>query len=546
RGAVRAQVIALPDADQTPEDFVLARRLAENSCLVLAPVLISRESTFSGNPAVRMTRQPHREFIYRMAYEMGRHVIGYEIQKALAAVDWFAQRKPPLPIGVAGDGEGGLVALHAAALDERVNAALVTGYSGPGPEVWSEPIYRSVWSQLNGYRRADIEGMIAPRALAGELAPFLRALKVTGALRPAGPEPKFAGVADPVARQRRQFRQMVEFTQSLVRRSGGVRREFWREADTSSVARWEESVEPNRQRLREEVIGRMPAPSEPLAAQSRKAYETAAFTGYELVLPVWPDVFASGILLVPKDLKAGERRPVVVCQHGLEGRPHDLVDPPNERAGRVYQRYAAALAERGFIVYAPQNPYVGGEKFRVLVRKAHPLKLSLFSFIIGQHQRTLEWLATLPFVDASRIGFYGLSYGGKTAMRLPALLKEYALSICSADFNEWIWKITSVDEPFSYMFTNEYDMLEFDLGHTFNYADMAAMIAPRPFMVERGHKDGVGIDEWVAYEYAKVRRFYTFLGIGDRTTIAFFDGPHAIHGAETYDFLHRHLKWRRR
>ena len=33
-----------------------------------------------------MTDQPHREFIYRMACEMGRHVIGYEVQKILG--DW--------------------------------------------------------------------------------------------------------------------------------------------------------------------------------------------------------------------------------------------------------------------------------------------------------------------------------------------------------------------------------------------------------------------------------------------------------------------------
>ncbi|MCP5117776.1 MAG: hypothetical protein GY953_43715, partial [bacterium] len=244
-----------------------------------------------------------------------------------------------------------------------------------------------------------------------------------------------------------------------------------------------------------------------------------------------------------KDLKPGEHRPVVVCQHGLEGRPQHLIDPPTERLDRVYGRYAAKLAERGFIVYAPQNPYIGREKFRVLLRKAHPLKLSLFSFIIGQHQRTLEWLGTLPYVDPERIGFYGLSYGGKTAMRVPSVLPGYALSICSADFNEWIWKITDVDHRFSYMYTQEYDMLEFDLGNTFNYAEMAALIAPRPFMVERGHRDGVGIDEWVAYEYARVRRHYADLGIPDRTDIEFFDGPHQINGQATFDFLHRHLNW---
>ena len=51
--------------------------------------LISRGVDFSGNPRIAMTNQPHREWIYRQAYHMGRHVIGYEVQKVLAAVDWF-------------------------------------------------------------------------------------------------------------------------------------------------------------------------------------------------------------------------------------------------------------------------------------------------------------------------------------------------------------------------------------------------------------------------------------------------------------------------
>ena len=93
------------------------------------------------------------------------------------------------------------------------------------------------------------------------------------------------------------------------------------------------------------------------------------------------------------------------------------------------------------------------------------------------------------------------------------------------------------------MFTGEYEMAEFDLGHIANYGEMAALIAPRPFMVERGHRDGVAPDEWVAYEYAKVRRLYARLGIAERTEVEFFDGPHEIHGVGTFRFLHRHLRW---
>jgi len=212
----------------------------------------------------------------------------------------------------------------------------------------------------------------------------------------------------------------------------------------------------------------------------------------------------------------------------------------------MYQDFAARLAERGFVVYAPQNPYIGDEEFRRLVRKAQPLKLSLYSFILRQHQRALDWLVTLPFVDAERIAFYGLSYGGKTAMRVAPLIDRYRAVICSGDFNEWLWKLTSLRAPFSYLFTPEYDVLEWNVGNTFNYAELAWLILPRPFMVERGHRDPVSIDEWVAFEYARVRRVYDELGLGSRTAIEFFNGGHQINGQGTFDFLHQHLNWPKR
>jgi hypothetical protein len=126
---------------------------------------------------------------------------------------------------------------------------------------------------------------------------------------------------------------------------------------------------------------------------------------------------------------------------------------------------------------------------------------------------------------------------------VPALLEGYCLSICSADFNEWIWKNVSARHAYSYLFTGEYEMPEFDLGNTFNYAELSWLICPRPFMVERGHHDGVAPDEWVAYEFARTRRRYTLLGLADRTEIEFFDGPHTIHGEGTFAFLPRHLQW---
>jgi hypothetical protein len=234
----------------------------------------------------------------------------------------------------------------------------------------------------------------------------------------------------------------------------------------------------------------------------------------------------------------------VVCQHGLEGRPQDLT---GEAKFGPYQAFATRLAERGFVTFAPQNGYQFFDLFRMQQFKAQSLGGTIFSLVVPQHRQLTEWLADLPFVDPERIAFYGLSYGGKTAMRVPPLVERYCLSICSADFNEWVWKNAATDarsQRWSYVGKNEYEIFEWNLGGTFNYAEMAALVCPRPFMVERGHFDGVAPDEMVAHEFAKVRHLYQAkLGIGERCEIEWFVGPHAINGVGAYDFLHRHLDW---
>lgn len=622
-----ARVIAIPDADWTPEmlagvapglpaEAQFARRIAENGAQVVIPLVIDRDDKYSGIPGSGMTNMPHREWIYRMSFECGRHIIGWEVQNVLAVVDWFEKenKASSLPIGVMGYGEGGLLALYSAALDSRIATTVVSGYFEARESLWKEPIYRDVWGLVREFGDADLASLIAPRALiveaakgpevagppkadalhqdlacpngdlttpsiaeveselsrakhfyerlsaeenltlvrakAGSLEPgskatlekFLKAL-IGGeaSLRPSGPASPQSATPNARPQMKERFDQLVDFTQAIIRKSPDARREFWKEADPGSIQSWKKSTGFYRDYIWDEVIGRLPSPSLPMNPRSRKILETPRFTGYEVMLDVWPNVFAYGILLLPSGIKPGERRPVVVCQHGLEGRPIEVADPAIDN--HFYHHFAASLAEEGFITYAPQNPYIGDDKFRIIQRMGHPLKLSLFSFILGQHEQTLKWLSTLPYVDPERIGFYGLSYGGKTAVRVPPLLDGYCLSICSGDFNEWVWKTTTVLAQQSYLLTKEYDMYEFNFANTVNYAELAELMAPRPFMVERGHDDPVSIDEEVAFEYARVRRFYDKLNLGSETEIEFFTGPHEIHGEGTFRFLKTHLRW---
>jgi dienelactone hydrolase len=625
-GPARARVVLFPDADQEAEQLAglvtglapahqAARRLAEAGCEVLIPRLLDRDDTHSGNPAIgRLTNQTHREWIYRQSFPLGRHPIGYEVQQARAAVDIWARRGDGLPVGVAGWGEGGLLALFSAALETRFAVALVSGYFGPRERLAEEPLYRNLFGYLREFGDAELARLILPRRLVVEAAPgpeigappapragragaapgrltsapesevrrevaraaeragpwaaHLRLITPHGASAPAfgsaalgaflgqlggtelvlvppGPTPLLRrAVPDRLRIQREVVAAHAAHAQALIVGGQRTRDDFlWRRVQAREPAEWRAEMVPFREHFHAQVIGVWPDSGKPSRVRARLLAARPAWTVHEVVLERGDAPLAWGHLLLPRGLTPGEKRPVVVAQHGLEGMPADVwEEDPASRNFATYRAFAARLAERGFIVFAPHNLYRGPE-FRQLQRLAHPLGLSLFSLITAQHAAILDWLGTLSAVDAGHIGFYGLSYGGATAMRVPAVVERYAAVVCSGNFNEWVWKLATTDWPGSYIFTREYEMPEFNLGSTFGHAEMAALIAPRPFMVERGHGDGVGTDEWVSFEYAKVRRLYARLGIPERTAIEFFDGGHRIHGEGTYRFLHRHLAW---
>ncbi len=624
----KGTIVLIPDADETPEQLLglangdaerrkSTRHLAHAGFRLVIPALIDRRRCFGPDgedSRLKRSDQTHREWIYRQAFHMGRHVIGYEVQKVLAAVDWAERVAPGESVAVSGYGEGGLIAFYAAACDPRIRAAHVAGYFGSREGVWREPIYRNVFGLLREFGDAEISSLIPPRALlveavagpavteqkgelqpktelSGEFArfgqrPFAFAHRaevsaLTHGLRPrffAEPEastknphgylengrnadlpsqlvPDKRTNFDPNLRHARLFRLLENHVQSLVRASDSVREEWFlfqaepklrpgrwstnAEHPTLDPANFIANAKPFRKRFHEEAMGNFDEPFAALNPRSRKVAETEKWTAWDVVLDVYPEFFAWGTLVLPKDLKPGEKRPVVVCQHGRNGVPRDTIDAANP----AYNDFAAKLAERGFITFAPHNLYRGEDRYRWLDRKANAIGCTLFSFIIPSHRRILDWLKTQPNVDAKRIAFYGLSYGGETAVRVPPVLEDYAVVICSGDFNQWTRKVAATDFPNGFMRTIEWEMPYWNLGPTFDYAEMAYLIFPRPFMVERGHHDRVSRDRWVAHEYAKVRWLYAQFGMAERTEIEFFQGGHSIRGEGTFRFLHRHLDW---
>lgn len=596
---IESMALGLGQTEETPEPS-FAKRLAESGLRVLVVATLDRTLEKFNERAL----QTRREFTYRPAFELGRGLIGYEVSGVLAARRWMSSSGQK--VSVAGWGEGGYTALLAAALDNEFSAVAVSAYFEPHHRRWNEPLDRNLFGYAKHFGDAELAALVWPRPVlieaargpvvtlpsfggapaelvspqASDVANEFKQLSEivsdwgdgsspqlftsgedgqglagseewTAALLKASTDEALTlsepqqwrmgrNVLDDETRQKRLLAGFDAHTQRELSLCAEVRRQFMADVDTSSLEAYERTIEAKREYFRTSVIGDFGIERVAPAVRSRRAYSGNGWTGYDVEMDVFDSVVATGILLWPEGIQPGEKRPVVVCQHGLEGRPTDIIQGDHE----AYHDFAAKLAERGFIVFAPQNIYLFKDRFRTLQRKANPLGCTLFSIMTPQHEQLTDWLAGLDAVDPERIAFYGLSYGGKSAMRLPALVDRYCLSICSADFNEWVWKNASTSSNYSYVWTGEYEIFEYNLGNTFNYAEMAALICPRPFMVERGHFDGVAPDETVAYEFAKVRHLYQAkLGIGDRCELEWFVGPHTINGQGTYRFLHRHLNW---
>ena len=558
-GPPKAAVLVIPPVDAPADAFPIAELYRRVQARVLVLGRVGRNDGPAGLPDVREARIDRREFLWRAGFELGRTPSSYELQMCLAGLATLGSPhgdgQPALPLAVV-DMDRGTLGFRLGRLCPDLKAlGVVAGGAGSGTVgetpldtiVWGEAA--RTWERLGGGKlwvfpsaKSDMDAGV-PHFLLEAIGGPMTALgldrgKVLSIgreeLRGATPDFPDRALAD------RLYARLLNDTQHLMREAEFARATFWKKADLSSAEAFAKSAAAYREHFRREVMGELPVETIPPNPRSRPVYDTAKLRGWEVTIDVMPDVFVSGILLLPKDLRSGEKRPAIVCQHGLEGRPSDCADPNLDHP--AYHAFAARLCERGYVVFAPQAPYIGEEKFRSICRKAWPMKLSLWSFILRQHEGLLAWLGTQDAVDSRRIAFYGLSYGGKAALRVPALLDGYCLSICSGDYNEWVWKTCSARAPYSYLYTKEYDMVEWNFADTFNHAELSWLIFPRPFMVERGHDDGVSCDEWVAYEYARTRRLYDRLGLGDRTEIEFFNGPHTIHGQGTFRFLDRWLK----
>jgi hypothetical protein len=306
--------------------------------------------------------------------------------------------------------------------------------------------------------------------------------------------------------------------------------------DYSSPEAYEASVAANRQAWAQ-AVGLFDLPRLPLVVQTEPFLETETILAEWITLPVFEGLNARAVLARPKCV--GGPWPVVICQHGIGSSPERVFGLDDE--SEIYHAYARPIVEAGFAVLAPMHVTEGPPRARYH-RLCLMLGKTLWGLEITKLSRLIDYLETLPELDTSRLGMYGISLGGAyTSFTLP-LERRIGVGVNCAWFNDRLRKMVVDDPRYScFLSVNEEHIFIPGWLTQFSDSDLASLICPRPYMVQAGKCDGIAWWPYVVEEFARTQAHWERLGVGERCELDLHDGGHEIRVAGALPFLQRWL-----
>jgi dienelactone hydrolase len=271
--------------------------------------------------------------------------------------------------------------------------------------------------------------------------------------------------------------------------------------------------------------------------------EEVACDGYRrqrIVFDTEESMSVPAYLLVP-DARAAPG-PAVLAVHG-HGPGKSRVCGVDDPEGVPGSDYAAELARRGYVVLAPDlrcfgeradwNPpdHYGCDTNLVhqVMGGWNPLTQNLWDLA-----RCLDVLEDHPLVDAAALGMVGFSYGGTATLFLSAWDQRVAVAVVSGFFSSWA---EAHKVPWNMCGSQ---VLVGMLGRM-EHVDLAALVAPRPLLVQSGSDDPLFPVAAAAEGLARLRVLYDRAGAGEQLAHDVFPGEHQWNGPGAYPFLERWL-----
>lgn len=277
------------------------------------------------------------------------------------------------------------------------------------------------------------------------------------------------------------------------------------------------------------AMGPLPSPKklEPPVARVVGRERLTRCERLTLELTIAPGQRVPAHLYLPSHVEQSAKRPAMLALHQTIAIGKGDVG----EAGLPNRAYGLELAQRGYVVLAPDYPSFGD----------YPYDFADDGFASGtmkwifNHARCVDYLVSRDDVDAERIGVIGHSLGGHNAMFVAAFdprLKAIVSSCGWTPFHDYYGGKLAGWASDRYMprIREEYgadpDRVPFD------FAEVVAALAPRPFFSNSPLQDENFDAAGVRKAAAEARQVYALLGAADALVVAQPDSEHDLPPAE--------------
>jgi dienelactone hydrolase len=297
-------------------------------------------------------------------------------------------------------------------------------------------------------------------------------------------------------------------------------------------------------------------------ALNPKQLEETKMDGYtrrKMIIETEPHVFMTFYILVPEHQTA-KKFPTIIAPHGhnscgkYETAGVVEVEGIAEAIKTYNGDYGVQLVKQGFVVLCPDARGFGERRERnfwsddplvymdagcktctEINRLAIALGQSLIAMWVWDLMRLVDFAETCPECDVNAIGCAGLSGGGMQTLWLTALDERIKAAVVSGYF--YGFKESLIESvQCSCNYAPVFDLI--DVG------DLAALIAPRPLVIETGRFDSLngrsGLGNVLPY-VNHARKAYALFNKEDAIYHDIFEGEHRWNGTASVEILKQNL-----
>jgi dienelactone hydrolase len=262
------------------------------------------------------------------------------------------------------------------------------------------------------------------------------------------------------------------------------------------------------------------AESVPFEARILRSEDRGKFVWSERELNSTPKRRIKVVLTVPANAGESRRWPAVVCIHGHGG---NRLVVYNRKT--IYHGFAADLAEHGFVTIATD----------VGQHSVHEQGRTLMGERLWDVLRCADYVASLPEVDAKRLGCAGLSLGGEMAMWLGAMDPRMKATVSSGFLT-----------TMANMRKGHCPCWEFPgLADNFDFSDIYSLTAPRALLCQNGQKERApgGFPVTLAEQaMSEIRKAYSVFKSADHAVLEVHPGGHEFVTESGVRFLEQYLR----